>query len=77
MNCAVVNITRAQARVAPLEEREVNSVEFFARPEFLVADVGNGCETPHTTAELKYPEPGPDLVEGDGAYPLVLPSGDC
>lgn len=42
-----------------------------------VADDGNDCLTPHTTAELKYPNPGPDVVQGDGAYPLELPSGSC
>ncbi|KAI9730193.1 MAG: hypothetical protein M1834_005957 [Cirrosporium novae-zelandiae] len=44
------------------------------RPEMLVADIGNGCLTPHTTAEVKYPNPGPDVVPGDGVYPLVLPT---
>ena len=47
------------------------------RPEMLVADDGNGCFTPHTTAELKYPAPGPEVVAGDGAYPLQLPYGTC
>jgi len=48
-------------------------VPYQQRPGFLIADTGNGCETPHTTAEVKFPNPGPDVVVGDGAYPLVLP----
>ena len=43
----------------------------------LIADDGNGCLTPKTTAELKYPHPGPEVVPGDGDYPLELPSGNC
>lgn len=42
-----------------------------------VADNGNDCETPHSTAELKYPDPGPEIVSGDGVYPVELPSGAC
>jgi hypothetical protein len=42
-----------------------------------VADDGNDCHTPHTTAELKYPDPGPDVTPGDGVYPVELPSGSC
>ena len=53
------------------------AIVFDACPIMLIADDGNGCETPHTTAELKYPDPGPDVVPGDGAYPLELPNGNC
>lgn len=53
------------------------SVAYTDRPGMFVADTKNGCRTPHTTAELKYPDPGPDVVEGDGVYPLELPSGAC
>lgn len=42
-----------------------------------VADNGNDCETPRSTAELKYPDPGPEVVSGDGVYPVELPSGAC
>ncbi|EME45691.1 hypothetical protein DOTSEDRAFT_79599 [Dothistroma septosporum NZE10] len=52
-------------------------VAFYTRPLMFVADDGNDCLTPHTTAELRYPEPGPDVVLGDGAYPLELPIGKC
>jgi hypothetical protein len=54
-----------------------HAVPFNSRPEMFVADVHNGCLTPNRTAELKYPNPGPDIVEGDGDYPLALPLGTC
>lgn len=50
---------------------------FTKRPIMLIADDGDGCTTPKTTAELKYPHPGPAVVPGDGVYPLELPKGDC
>ena len=75
MNCAAVEIT------APVhgysEQSAANNVPFAQRPEMLVADDGNGCFTPHTTAELKYPQPGPEVFAGDGIYPLELPYGSC
>jgi hypothetical protein len=52
-------------------------IPFSSRPFMLVADDCNGYLTPNTDAELKYPEPGPDVVQGDGEYPLRLPSGSC
>lgn len=51
-------------------------VAFAQRPGPLVANDGNGCQTPHTTAEVKFPNPGPDVVTGDGTYPLALPGPD-
>jgi hypothetical protein len=52
-------------------------MSFHERPLMLVADVGNGCLTPRTAAEVKFPDPGPDVVAGDGIYPLQYPTGDC
>jgi hypothetical protein len=49
------------------------TIPFSERPGMLIADNGNGCLTPLTTAEVKYPNPGPDVVEGDGEYQLELP----
>jgi hypothetical protein len=43
----------------------------------LVADDGKGCLTPKADAELKYPQPGLEVVTGDGEYPLRLPEGNC
>jgi hypothetical protein len=52
-------------------------VPFQKRPFMLIADDGSGCLTPREIAELRYPDPGPDVVAGDGVYPLSLPTGDC
>jgi hypothetical protein len=62
---------------APRFVRQASPMPFSQRPLMLIDDISNGCETPKTTAELKYPNPGPDIVEGDGEYPLQLPSGNC
>ncbi|KKZ65726.1 hypothetical protein EMCG_08465 [[Emmonsia] crescens] len=49
------------------------TVSFNDRPSFLFANIDNGCETPKADFELKYPNPGPDVVDGDGEYQLKLP----
>ncbi|KAK3117787.1 hypothetical protein LTR53_000475 [Teratosphaeriaceae sp. CCFEE 6253] len=81
MNCASVEITASLGPSSNYGKSRFPSstawIPYAARPEMLVADDGNGCLTPHTTAELKYPHPGPDVVAGDGAYPLELPVGTC
>lgn len=77
MNCAAVNITPGSSGYAATPPSKTASVAFNERPEMLVADDGNGCLTPHTTAEVRYPLPGPDVVVGDGVYPLELPYGSC
>ncbi|EEQ28554.1 conserved hypothetical protein [Microsporum canis CBS 113480] len=51
-----------------------SAIAFNDRPDFLVANINNGCKTTRTNAEVKYPNPGPDVVKGDGVYPLELPS---
>ncbi|TKA69233.1 hypothetical protein B0A49_10735 [Cryomyces minteri] len=62
-------------RPAHVHKRAVSSsIPYAQRPGMLVADAGNGCLTPRTTAEVKYPHPGPDVVLGDGEYPLELPT---
>ncbi len=53
------------------------TMPFNKRPGFLIADTGNGCKTPLGSAEVKFPNPGPDVVKGDGEYRLELPSGEC
>ncbi|KAK3717041.1 hypothetical protein LTR37_006096 [Vermiconidia calcicola] len=52
-------------------------VPFKERPLMFIANDGKGCWTPKSTAELKYPDPGPVVVSGDGEYPLELPYGQC
>lgn len=54
-----------------------NFIAFNSRPEMFYADNNNGCFTPKTTMELKYPNPGLDVVRGDGEYPLASPYGTC
>jgi len=49
-------------------------VPYAQRPDFLVADTDNGCTTVRGVAEVKYPNPGPNVVMGDGEYPLALPT---
>ncbi|EGP89510.1 uncharacterized protein MYCGRDRAFT_38707 [Zymoseptoria tritici IPO323] len=75
MNCAAVEITRA----SPAAIRDTSSafVAFADRPLMFVADNGNDCKTPKNTGELMFPDPGPDVVRGDGVYPLELPTGEC
>ena len=58
--------TQAKTKRAP-------EIPYHSRPGFLVANLGNGCETARSLSEVKYPNPGPDVVEGDGVYPLELP----
>jgi hypothetical protein len=67
---------RSPLRPRILEERYSNT-PFSQRPLMLFANVNNGCTTPKTTAEVQYPNPGPDVTMGDGGYPLELPSGSC
>jgi len=67
-------------KTAPSSAPQTTSPKFTpfdSRPQMLIADNGNGCLTPKSTAEVKYPDPGPDVVTGDGVYPLELPSGNC
>ncbi|PPJ52792.1 hypothetical protein CBER1_11283 [Cercospora berteroae] len=88
MNCAAVEIVGPEvgaggAASAPAGDARgktssaPTSVPFRARPLLFVADDGNDCETPRSTAELEFPEPGPEVVVGDGVYPLELPQGAC
>lgn len=70
MNCAAVTIA------PPAESVTTPTVPYSKRPGPLIADIpdpDNGCWTPKETAEVKYPNPGPDVVQGDGVYPLALP----
>jgi hypothetical protein len=60
----------------PIRRAEV--VAFNKRPDMLFLDVeGANCRSPLLDAELKFPNPGPDEVLGDGEYPLQLPRGSC
>ncbi|KZF24053.1 lytic polysaccharide monooxygenase [Xylona heveae TC161] len=67
MNCAAINITGPDSSSAAF------SVPYSQRPGLLIADTGNGCWSPKTTAEVLYPNPGPDVIEGDNVYTLEKP----
>ncbi|KAI9842572.1 MAG: hypothetical protein M1838_003072 [Thelocarpon superellum] len=69
---ALLHHRHAGGREVHMRKRTVMS--YGQRPAMLIADTGNGCATPHTTAEVKYPNPGPDVVPGDGVYPLEMPT---
>jgi hypothetical protein len=77
-------LRKSRARsTSPMDGSMMHNVQraspmpFSLRPKMLFANVDNGCTSPKTYFELKYPNPGPDVVEGDGEYPLELPSGTC
>lgn len=76
MTCAAITITgREQRRGCGSNDDDGDEIPFDQRPSFLVANVEqvNDCRTPRTTAEVKYPHPGSDVVQGDGEYPLEHP----
>jgi hypothetical protein len=78
-DCACPDTPAANDKRDNLGQRPVLSLSlpFYARPTMFVADDGKGCLTPRTDAELKFPEPGAEVVTGDGEYPLRLPEGHC
>jgi hypothetical protein len=59
---------------APMRRAEV--VAFNSRPDMLLGiDFSTArCHSPGGNTELRFPNPGPDIVEGDGEYPLAEPS---
>jgi hypothetical protein len=62
---------------APVKPSGGGTVPYSSRPGMLFSDIGNGCSSPKSSAELRYPNPGPDVQPGDGAYPLALPTGEA
>ncbi|KAK4187006.1 hypothetical protein QBC35DRAFT_474936 [Podospora australis] len=65
MNCAVVDITSGSG--------SGGKVPFSQRPQIFKANVGNGCRTVDS-ADLRFPNPGPDLDSNDASVP---PTGTC
>jgi hypothetical protein len=65
-----------QLKNAPL--RRAESVAFSSRPDMaLNIDIpGKECHSAGNPAELRFPEPGPDVVETEGndGYELVEPT---
>ena len=74
-----INHRRPVANSHERHTKRAPEVPYHERPGFLIANLGNGCETARTMSEVKYPNPGPDVAEGDGMYPLELPgpAEDC
>ncbi|KAF2143348.1 lytic polysaccharide monooxygenase [Aplosporella prunicola CBS 121167] len=53
-------------------------VSWDARPKMLIPNpVWHDCSLPKTDAELQFPDPGPEVIKGDGEYPLALPETGC
>ncbi|KAF2247119.1 lytic polysaccharide monooxygenase [Trematosphaeria pertusa] len=74
MNCAVRHMQNAEKLNAPL--RRAEAVAFSSRPDMLldIDFAGAPCHSQGNPVELQFPDPGPDVVEGDGEYPLEAPS---
>ncbi|KAK4118783.1 lytic polysaccharide monooxygenase [Parathielavia appendiculata] len=66
MNCAVVGIDGGSGGGS-------DRVAFDDRPGLFTANVGNGCRTVDS-ADLKFPDPGPDVDSHEGAKPAT---GSC
>jgi hypothetical protein len=72
----VEELRRKEALNVPARSTEI--VAFSARPDMLFLDFdGTGCTSVGTSVELSFPDPGPDVVEGDGEYKLAPPVGNC
>ncbi|KAL0259511.1 hypothetical protein SLS55_005248 [Diplodia seriata] len=58
---------------------EKRAAAWASRADLFMPDpIWHDCKLPLTDAELKYPSPGDELIEGDGEYPLELPAtADC
>ncbi|KAK3297284.1 uncharacterized protein B0H64DRAFT_457340 [Chaetomium fimeti] len=65
MNCAVVDIVGGGGGAG--------GVAFASRPGLFTANIGNGCRTVDS-ADVKFPDPGPDVDAGAGA---TAPTGSC
>ena len=50
--------------------------DFSTRPDMLISIDYEGatCHSKGNSVELEWPEPGPDVVQGDGEYPLEKPT---
>ena len=73
MSCAVVDIVNPQGDVTKKEA----TAGLKGYPDMLVANISNGCTTPHTDVEVQFPDPRRVVELGDGEYPLALPQGNC
>jgi hypothetical protein len=67
MNCAVVDIVGGGGGGSSAK------VAFASRPGLFTANIGNGCRTVDS-ADVKFPDPGPDVDSNGSATP---PTGSC
>lgn len=73
-----------QRRTAELQQRKADirqkrAAAWAQRSELFIPDpIWHDCKLPLTTAEMKFPNPGDQVLQGDGEYPLELPAtADC
>ncbi|CAI6336604.1 unnamed protein product [Periconia digitata] len=68
----------AQRNAAKLNvpHRRAESVAWSSRPDMLldIDFAGAACKSQGNPVELQFPNPGPDVVKGDGEYKLGTPS---
>ncbi|KAK7557774.1 hypothetical protein IWX50DRAFT_191265 [Phyllosticta citricarpa] len=65
----------ADNKAAPIEGRDTTAVAWNSRPEIFVPNpIWHDCHLPLTDSELSYPNPGPQVIKGDGEYPMKQPS---
>ena len=64
MNCAMVTIAGGASPHA------------LSGPEVFKANIGNGCTTAAGT-DVVFPNPGPNIQYGVGAFVRAPPSGSC
>ncbi|PSN74861.1 hypothetical protein BS50DRAFT_596040 [Corynespora cassiicola Philippines] len=81
MNCASVTIEGAVPAHTRLGLRHAAATsatesDFSSRPDMLISIDYEGatCHSKGNSFELEWPEPGPDVVQGDGEYPLEKPT---
>ncbi|KAK7534825.1 uncharacterized protein J3D65DRAFT_659668 [Phyllosticta citribraziliensis] len=60
---------------APIEGRDTTAVAWNSRPQIFIPNpIWHDCQLPLTDWELSYPNPGPQVIKGDGEYPMKTPS---
>ncbi|EKG12228.1 hypothetical protein MPH_10635 [Macrophomina phaseolina MS6] len=65
--------TSAEQQKIDLQQKRATA--WAARSDLFIPDpIWHDCQLPLTNSELQYPDPGDQVVEGDGEYPLELPS---
>ncbi|KAF4301257.1 hypothetical protein GTA08_BOTSDO07276 [Botryosphaeria dothidea] len=69
------NKQRRGAKQQGIDLQQKRATAWAARSDLFVPDpIWHDCKLPLTTSELQYPDPGDQVVKGDGEYPLELPS---